>query len=205
MTLQHKVVFCLCVILAGVGYTGYRFGRVAEDYLFSSALLAESKSPANLGTADFLVDGVSFAGNTTYFFARDPAQSAGKPVCIGGPYGSDGAIKMQEAVWSKDGSVIAVRVKVGAPAGHGFSRYDGEFWIDAYDFRAHRNIVDGAKLSARSQAIARLIKRRGGASAKILSASSVVGKSLSASERRAYDTIDKDYRSLYDAADGIKK
>lgn len=205
MTVQQKVVFCLCVILAGVGYTGYRFGRVAEDYLFSTALLAETKSPTNLGTADFLVAEASFAGNTTYFFVRDPARSSGKPLCIGGPYGSDGAIKMQEAVWSKDGSMIAVRVKVGASAGHGFSKYDGEFWIDAYDFRTHREMAEGAKLSARSQAIARQIKRRGGASAKTLSAPSVVGKSLTATERREYDTIDKDYRTLYNVAEGIKK
>lgn len=70
-------------------------------------------------------------------------------MCVGGPYISDGPIKMQQAVWSKDGSVIAVRVKAGASAGKGFRRYDGAFWIDAYDFRKHRLVSEGPTIRTR--------------------------------------------------------
>ena len=136
---------------------------------------------------------------------RDPAQSAGKPLCIGGPYGSDGAIKMQEAVWSKDGSVVAVRVKVGVSGVHRGSIYDGDFWIDAYDFHMHHAVIEGSKLDARSKAIARLMKQRSGVSSQKLSTPLGVGKSLTASERREYDTLDKDYQTLYNGPEGIKK
>ncbi|MCW3099475.1 MAG: hypothetical protein JWL77_5093 [Chthonomonadaceae bacterium] len=205
MRQQRKVVLCLCVILGAVAYAGYHLAPAADDLIFSSSLLAETRSDANLGTADFLVDAGSFAGNKTYFFVRDPAISAGQPVCAGGSYGSDGPIKMQDAVWSKDGSVIAVRVQVGVSDGHKFSRYDGAFWIDAYDFRTHRAVVDGVKLAVRSQVIETLLKGRGGASPKTLSAPSIVGRSLKASERRKYDTIDKDYRPVYNSDEGVKK
>ena len=204
MAQQYKTVFCLCVILGGVAYTGYKFGPRVDDYFFMpTTLLAETRGTPHGGTADFLVDSGSFAGNTTYFFVRDSARSSGKPTCIGGPYSSDGSIKMQEAVWSKDGSVIAVRVKVGAPAGHGFRRYDGAFWIDAYDFHTHHAVADGSKLTARSQAIARLLKRRGGPGSKTLSSPSTVGKPLKAPERREYDRVEKDYRPLYNSDEGI--
>ena len=204
MTQRYKTVFCLCVILGSIAYTAYKFGPHIDDSLMPTALLAETRSATHAGTADFLVDSGSFAGNTTYFFVRDSARALGNPICIGGPYGSDSAIKMQEGVWSKDGSVIAVRVKVGIPAGHGFRRYDGAFWIDAYDFRTHRAVVDGSKLAARSKAIARLLTQRGGTSTHTLSAPSLVGKSLNASERRAYIPIEADYTPLYNSEAGIK-
>jgi len=206
MTLQQKVVFCLCVILAGVGYTGYRFGHIAEDYLLSSSsTVVETRSPAKHGSADFLVETGALAGKSTYFFVHDAAEAAGKPLCVGGPYGSDGPVKMQEAVWSKDGSVIAVRVHVGVSGGHRFSIYNGAFWMDAYDFRTHHAVVEGNKLDARSQAIARLLKQRSGVSSQKLSAPWGVGRSLTASERREYDTLDKDYQTLFDGPEGSKK
>ena len=184
---------------------GYKLAPAAEDYLYSHSRLAETRSDANLGTAAFLVDTGSFAGNKIYFFVRDPAISSGLPVCAGGPYGSDASIQLQEAAWSKDGSVIAVRVRVGVPDGHGFSREDGAFWIDAYDFRAHRAVVEGSNIEGRSQVIATLLKERGGEGSKTLSAPSTVGKFLPASERRKYDTFDEDYRPLYNRNAGISK
>lgn len=205
MTQKRKVMLYLCAILAGVIVAGYKFGPATVDRFLYSSLLAETHSDANLGTADFLVEAGSFAGNTTYFFVRDPAISSGKPLCVGGPYISDGPIKMQEAVWSKDGSVIAVRVKVGASAGHGFSRYDGTFWIDAYDFRTHRAAVEGGTLEARSHVIGKLLQERGGASTKTLSSPSIVGRSLKASEWRKYNTINEDYRRLYNRDEGLEK
>ncbi|MCW3054741.1 MAG: hypothetical protein JWN14_3911 [Chthonomonadales bacterium] len=206
MTQQQKVVFCLCIILGGVGYTGYKFGRVAEDYLLAtSSIMVETRSPAKNGSADFLVETGGLAGKSTYFFVHDAAEAAGKPLCVGGPYVSDGPVKMQEAVWSKDGSVVAVRVHIGGSGGHRFSIYDGTFWMDAYDFRTHHAVVEGSKLDARSKAIARLMKQRSGVSSQKLSTPLGVGKSLTASERREYDTLDEDYQTLYNGPEGIKK
>jgi len=205
MTLQHKVGFCLCVILGGVGYTGYKFGHIAEDYLLSSSsTVVETRSPAKHGSADFLVETGALAGKSTYFFVHDAAEAAGKPLCVGGPYVSDGPVKMQEAVWSKDGSVVAVRAHVGGSGDHRFSIYDGTFWMDAYDFRTHHAVVEGSNLDARSKAIARLLKQRGSVSAQKLSTPLGVGKALTAEERRKYDTLDEDYRTLYNRADGSK-
>jgi hypothetical protein len=205
MTPQRRAVLYLCALLIGIAVVGYKLAPAAEDFLYSHSRLAEMRSDANLGTAAFLVDTGSFAGNKTYFFVRDPAISSGTPVCAGGPYGSDASIQLQEAVWSKDGSVIAVRVRVGVPNGHGFSREDGAFWIDAYDFRAHRALVEGNKIEARSQIIGSLLKERGGAGSKTLFSPSHVGKPLPASERRKYDTFDEDYRPLYNSDAGISK
>ena len=191
-----------CWLALGVGLcVGYGVLRFASEAVSDSWILAETSSDTHLGTAALLVEAGSFAGSTTYFFVRDPANS--KPVCIGGPYISDGPIKLQEAVWSADGSVIAVRVKVGATAGKGFSRYDGTFWIDAYDFRKHHAVKDGLRITARSETIKDLLKARG-AGRKPLSSPSVVGRSVRWSELRQFDIIAEDYKTLYDSAEGIK-
>jgi hypothetical protein len=174
---------------------GYGFSRLADA--LSTWVLAESKSPAQLGTAVFLVDAGSLGGNTTYFFARDRGKSGATPVRVGGPYASDGPVKLQEAAWSQDGSVIAVRVQVGEPAGKGFGRSDGTYWIDAYDFRKHQAVSEGEKIGGRSSAIERLLAARGGVSSHTLSAPSVTGRSVGWLEARTFDTSndnDKDLR-----------
>ena len=43
MTYHQKVVFCLCVVLGGVAFTGYKLGHLADDLLVSSSLLAETR------------------------------------------------------------------------------------------------------------------------------------------------------------------
>ncbi len=151
-------------------------------------MLLESSSPAHLGTAVFLINGGSFAGSDTYFFVRDAARPSANPLRIGGDYASDGPIKFQQAVWSQDGSVIAARVKVGASAGKGFSRYDGAFWINAYDFRKRQDVSEGVNIHERSKAIERLLAGRGGIGPLTLSELSQHARAAGWEEARRFDT-----------------
>ena len=188
MTKRQNVALRLFVALGTLLCAGYGLNCLAN--VFSTWMLAESESPAHIGVVAILVDAGSFAGQTHYFFVRDTAKSGTTPLRVGGPYVSDGPIKLQEAVWSKDGSVVAVRVKVGESAGHGFSRYDGAFWIDAYDFRTHQAVSEGAKIRERSEAIENLFAQRGGTGVPTLSAPSTIGRSVGWLEAQAFDTSD---------------
>lgn len=154
----------------------------------SSWVLAESRSPAQLGVASFLVQAGSPSGSDTYFFVRDPSARPGFPIRVGGPYISDGDVKMNKAVWSKDGTVIGVRVNVGEPSGKGFGRFDGTFWLDAYDFRKHRAVTVGKTIRERSRAIEWLFAERGGIGPQSLSAPPVVGRGIGWMESLQYDT-----------------
>lgn len=204
MCKQAKIVWGRWVALLVVLCVGYALFRAASGVVAASWILAETSSDTHFGTAALLVDAGSLAGNTTYFFVRDPAKSKAKPLCVGGPYISDGPIKLQEAVWSKDGSVIAVRVKVGETAGKGFTRYDETFWIDAYDFRIHRVVKVGPGIKDRSAAIKALLMERGGAGPKNLSSPSIVGRSLTPTEWRQFAPVDENYTPLYTSDAGIK-
>jgi hypothetical protein len=196
MTKRQNVALGRFVALGVLLSAGYILNCLANA--FSTWMLAESSSPTRVGVATILVDAgpFSFAGNTSYFFVRDTAKSGTTPLRVGGPYISDGPIKLQEAAWSKDGSIVAVRVKVGQSAGHGFSRYDGAFWIDAYDFRAHQAVLEGAKIRERSKVIEHLFAQRGGIGVRTLTAPSVVGRSVGWLEAQAFDTSNANYKDL---------
>ena len=187
MAKHQKIVIGLFLTFGVILWIKLGFGR-SEDG-FSPWVLTESQSPKRLGAAVFLIDAGSFGGSETYFFVRDAARSGTKPLRVGGPYSSDGPIKVQEAVWSQDGSVICVRVGSGKAAGKGFSKYDGTFWRDAYDFRKHQPVSSGTNIDERSKSIAYLLAERGGESRATVPSGSASGRNVSLSEAQTFDTF----------------
>ncbi len=185
MAKPQKIALWFLLALGGILGTSYGWMRFADT--LSPWVLAETKSQAHKGVALFLVDAGSFAGSDTYFFVRDPAKWGTKPLRVGGPYTSDGKLRMERAVWSQDGSVIAVQVMVGQNKPE---LYLGPYWVNAYDFRNHKSFVQGATVSEQSKAIAHLLAERGGTSQNILIAPSAVGQSIGLHEAAEFDTSD---------------
>lgn len=153
------------------------------DLMYVPPSVLKSDSVAGLGTAAFLRE-EAFSNYSVYFYSFD-ATTGSQPVLIGGPYASDGNAKMQNAIWSQDGSIVAVRAKVGEPAGHGFSQYYGEFFVAAYDFRQHKAIGSGKTTCQKSQLIKKLIKQRGGPGRVALASPNVFMQNQEISEQEA--------------------
>jgi hypothetical protein len=163
--MQRKVLLGCGIAICIISLASFVAYKYVLSFTFGSITdvppgLIKSKSPANLGTAAFLRD-EAFSNYSAYFYVLDTSKSV-KPILVGGPYASDGNVKMQNTVWSKDGSVVAVRAKVGETSGHKFSKYFGEFFVDAYDFRKHKAIGVGASMRQKSQLIKGLVTQRGG-------------------------------------------
>lgn len=186
--MQRKVFLgcgaVVCVVsLASFAAYKYVLPLTAVSIMDVPPSLLKSKSSANLGTAAFLRD-EAFSNYSAYFYVFDTAKSS-KPISVGGPYASDGNVKMQNAIWSKDGSIAAVRAKVGETAGHSFSKYFGEFFVDAYDFRKHKAIGVGASTRQKSQLIKGLIAQRGGQGKIALSSPNAFTANHQVSEQQA--------------------
>jgi hypothetical protein len=117
-----------------------------------------TKSPSGKREAVFIVES-AFIENSTYFFVRDPEWGQGDILVeIGEHYASDGGRQMHDAVWSKDGTVIAVR---------------GEQWLsnnsaplvgflEAYDFQQHKRVSSSRGHHQQDRKIQSLMTRRGG-------------------------------------------
>ena len=125
-------------------------------YPYSISTVYESASPSNAGSAIFYQD-TGFLDTVMTLFIRDYAVSGSKPFSIGivSDMGGQG-IPPEKAIWSGDGTVIAVlREKA---------------WTDVYDFQKHGDglppNISGQK---RSNAIAALLVKRGGKGQEILS------------------------------------
>ena len=116
----------------------------------------QSQSPTNMGAAIFTKE-IGFQDTAFIFEVRDPKVGE-KPIHIGliGDEKFQG-LPPEAAVWSKDGSVIAVRAS-GAKA-----------WTHAYDFRKSHDLEDVYPASKRAVIIEKLLKSRGGNGAKVLS------------------------------------
>lgn len=134
--------------------------EAASGFMDTPPSLRQCKSPTNLGAAAFLRD-EAFKDYSVYFYIFDTSPIP-KPIYVGGPYASDGDVKMTNAIWSKDGSILAVRAKVGDTSGHNSSQYSGEFFVDSYDFRKRQVIASGVPTIQKSQQIKALIRQRGG-------------------------------------------
>ena len=115
----------------------------------------QSKSPTGLGTAIFTKE-IGPQDNAVNFDVIDP-KVGDKPIDIGLVGDDKWQGKMpRQAVWSKDGSVIAVQSA------------DSKTWSHAYDFRASRNYADVFPDDKRAIAIEKLLKTRGGIGPKVL-------------------------------------
>ena len=116
----------------------------------------QSQSPTAMGTAIFTKE-VGPQDSAVNFEVIDPKIGA-QPLTVG--FVGDANWKGQmprAAVWSKDGSVIAVR---GA---------DFVGWSHAYDFKAHNfALSDVYPLKKRADSIEKLLKSRGGPGPKVL-------------------------------------
>jgi hypothetical protein len=150
---------CLVLLVAVVLLAAFGISSLFD---WSSPLLfSQSKSPANVGSVDLVTDNSSFAGSTAWVYIRDTNGASGRPQ-LAGSYASDADEKMRGAVWSKDGSVVAVRADVGQSAGHGFEGSHQSLFVAAYDYGGHRFVPEGPTLQTKSAAIARLLRKRGG-------------------------------------------
>lgn len=146
---------------------------IGSDPLFPLEAVKVPRPGGRDGSAVFLVDSGSVRFNDISFFVRDPrARTAARrgPVWIGGPYCRDGRIEMRDAVWTKDGSVVAVR-----GVARNVSATDVVF-VDAYDFDQHQAVLPEDKndvhadlnsnaVRRKDRTIADLVKKRGGVGA----------------------------------------
>jgi len=167
------LVFALFWRLAELGPSGY--------------LLQETVSPSHIGRAMVVSDGGSFAGQSVWVYVRDPAVHAGNPLLLGGPYASDGDVKMMRTVWSRDGTLLAIWAQVGKSGGHHFQRFDGVFFVSGYDYREHRLISGNTSYRERSKTISHLFVARGGVGLQDLTTPYMAdGKPLSRSEAQKF-------------------
>ncbi|MBI3947917.1 MAG: hypothetical protein HY321_18510 [Armatimonadetes bacterium] len=128
----YALAFGLFLLISCLGSLFHDSGRTWEAPLLKSA----APSPARIGTAWLVTDPSSLAGSDAWVLVSDGKRGA-SPIFLGGTYASDGSIKMQGAVWSGDGSVFAVRAKVGQGSGKGFKGAYQLLYVAGYDFRKH--------------------------------------------------------------------
>jgi hypothetical protein len=150
----------ICLSGCGLFWVYWTTNKFFEALYDIPPTLVESKSPSNLGTADFLRESTLRDGSI-YFYVRDPARSSHPlPVNKSREYGfaSDGDVTMTQAVWSADGSIIAVRAKIGDGADKNY----GTFFVDAYDFQKHHAVGNELPVRKKSQVIKDLMRNRGG-------------------------------------------
>jgi hypothetical protein len=113
----------------------------------------ESVSPSNAGSV-ILHQISGFRGTTASLSVRDYSVSGSKPLHIG--YIGFRGHHAYEAVWSQDGSLVAIR--------------DETEWLAAYDFAKHSDVrVRGDSSKQLSRAIQKLLTARGGVGQEILS------------------------------------
>jgi hypothetical protein len=143
-------------------------------------------SPANLGTAVLVTDNTSFGGADAWVYANDPKKGA-DPVLLGGSYASDGSLKMQHAVWSRDGSVLAVQARVGESSGRGFKGTFATRYVAAYDYRQHQLLGEAEPTAELSARVSKLLDLRGGKGQIVFSTPyDASGKPMSTREARLY-------------------
>jgi hypothetical protein len=168
--LRYLPFLCAAVLLMAV------LGTCADS--LSTWVLAETERESHGGRGLFLVDAGSFAGNSTYFYVEDPATNSRRPLFVGGPYASDGSIKFRQAIWSRDGTILAVRVEMGTSSGHGFSGRPTPYLLDAYDFRAHAVVSRSTDATVRSAEIRHALNARGGDGEIAMESPSMAGRSI---------------------------
>lgn len=143
-------------------------------------------SPANLGAALLVTDNSSFGGADAWVYASDPKMGA-VPVLLGGSYASDGPVKMQHAVWSRDGSVLAVQARVGESWAKGFKGASLTRYVAAYDYRRHLVLGAAEPTPEFSGRISNLLRLRGGKGQIVFGTPyDASGKPVSAQEARHY-------------------
>lgn len=123
-------------------------GVASSDSTKPQALFTQSR--IGVGEALFVVP-PGLEGGTVTFYVRDPESGHGRGAMrIAGPYTTESLF--QDAIWSIDGSVVAVRLHSSLP-------------VAAYDFRQHKSYTAGSGLEADAQAanvILTLVRDRGG-------------------------------------------
>lgn len=152
--LLNSVVVVMCGIVLNAGcYTLFPISAVKVS------------QPSGKGKVVFIVDGRSVLYNEISFYVQDYERRPKflqRPVLVGGIYARDGS-SIEDAVWSQDGSVISTR---GIVRGSGMGKSG---YVDAYDFQEHQIVAELiSEDEAKSLAIAKLIKQRGGLSKDII-------------------------------------
>lgn len=152
-------------------------------------LLSLVESPTSLGGVSLVTDSGSFGGTSAWVYVRDPRGAGGRPVLIGGPYASDASPKIRAVVWSRDGSIAAVRADVGAARGKHFVRLDGSFLVAAYDFRFHHRVAGDGTVRGTSALLSKLMRRRGGSGVVVFRTPyDASGRPMSQNQVREYRT-----------------
>lgn len=123
---------------------------------FITHTVYKSASPAGLGVACFFKESDATV-SVVVLYVKDYQKSRFNLIGLGELSGLESNIDPKRAVWSRDGTIVAVK------AGYVGESRDIE-WTDAYDFRLHR-----AYVSATSMAIRDLLNSRGGEGEVILS------------------------------------
>lgn len=143
-------------------------------------------SPARSGTAELVTDNSSFAGADAWIYVRDPGKGAG-PIRLGGSYASDGPAKLQQALWSRDGSVLAVQARVGEASGKHFKGTPQTLYVAAYDYKEHEALRTAKPTSAFSRQVGKLLQERGGKGRAIFTLPyDASGRPMSAREAKQY-------------------
>jgi hypothetical protein len=126
----------------------------ALAYTYSIRTVYESVSPSKFGSAIFYQE-ESFLDTKMDFLVRDYALSGPKPICIEEVSSMSGT-PPEKAVWSRDGTVVAV--------------LEDKRWTQVYDFQKHgEGLPPNISGQKKSNAIAALLAKRGGKGQEILS------------------------------------
>ena len=144
---------CLAAI---VGVIVVVFFVIPLWWKFITHTVYKSASPAGLGVACFFKESDAMV-SVVVLYVKDYQKSRFNLIGLGELSGLESNIAPKRAVWSRDGTIVAVK------AGYVGESRDIE-WTDAYDFRLHR-----AYVSATSMVIRDLLNSRGGEGEVILS------------------------------------
>ena len=145
---------CLAAI---IGVIVFVFFIVVLGWKFTSHTVYKSSSPAGLGIACFFKENNAMV-SVVVLYVKDYQKSRFNLIEVGELSGLESNIDPKRAVWSKDGTIVAVK------SGYVEERRTDIEWTHAYDFRLHK-----AYGNATSMVIRELLNSRGGEGEVVLS------------------------------------
>lgn len=147
-------------IVTGVAVLGMIiYVLIPGMYKFYTHTVYKSQSSARLGEACFFQESDAFV-STIDLYVKDYSKSRFELIRIGTVSGFETGPPPKKAIWSRDGTVVAV-VK-----GHAGDDQNKISWTHAYDFREHKIYGDADKYDFGD--IAKLLCSRGGEGSIIL-------------------------------------
>jgi hypothetical protein len=146
-----RVISYIVIGVVVLGLTIYVL--IPGMYKFYSHTVYKSSSPAEFGEACFFQESDAFV-STIDLYVKDYSKSRFELIRVGTVSGFETGPPPGKAIWSQDGTVVAV-VK-----GHASDNEEKISWTHAYDFKTHRIYGDAGNYNFGE--IHKLLDSRGG-------------------------------------------